>query len=64
MALCKAVYNDAHPVSFVCCRRVKVTFPTELRRTAIPEIPLLVPGQEAWVPMELVLSGLGGTSTF
>lgn len=39
-------------------RRVKVTFPTDVRKTNIPDVPILNPGQEIQIPMEIVLSGL------
>lgn len=37
-----------------------MSFPVDLRRTPIPEIPALNPAQELWVPIELVLAGYNG----
>jgi hypothetical protein len=39
-------------------RRLKITFPTDIRKTNIPDIPVLNPGQEIQIPMEIVLTGL------
>eukprot|EP01034_Spumella_vulgaris_P021954 gene21954-28034_t len=39
-------------------RRIKVSFPQDLRKTAVPDIPLLGPEQEVQIPMEMVLSGV------
>jgi hypothetical protein len=44
-------------------RRVKVNLPAEIRRTGIPEIAVLAPGEEAWVPLELALGDLNGQSS-
>lgn len=41
-------------------RRVKINFPTDVKRTNIPDIPVLNPGQELTVPMEMVLISLPG----
>lgn len=43
-------------------RRIKVGFPAELRRTAVEDVQLLLPGQELRLPMEIVLSGVTGKS--
>jgi hypothetical protein len=39
-------------------RRVRVNFPSDVRRTNTPEIPLLSGGQEFRMPVEVVLLGL------
>lgn len=44
-------------------RRVRINFPTDVRKTTIPEIPLLGPGQEVRLPVEIALTGLSGTLT-
>lgn len=36
-------------------RRVKINFPNDLRKTTIPDIPVLNPGQEVVFPVEIVL---------
>jgi hypothetical protein len=42
-------------------RRIKVSFPADVRRTQIEDIAQLAPGQEVRLPLEIVLSGLAGT---
>jgi hypothetical protein len=39
-------------------RRVHVGFPNDVRKTTLPDIPVLNPGQEAYLPMEIVLTSL------
>jgi AP-3 complex subunit beta len=39
-------------------RRIRVNFPTDIRRTNIPEIPVLNPAQEFKIPVEVVLAGI------
>ena len=41
-------------------RRIKVSFASDIRRTQVDDIPVLAPGQRVVMPMEIVLSGLGG----
>ena len=41
-------------------RRVRLSFPTELRRTPIEEIPVLAPGGEITVPCEMALQPFVG----
>jgi hypothetical protein len=36
-------------------RRIRINFPTDIKRTTNPEIPVLTPLQETCVPMELVI---------
>ena len=40
-------------------RRIKVSFPSDVRKTALPDTPLLNAGQEIALPMEIVLAGAG-----
>jgi len=41
-----------HPI-----RRIKISFPADIKRTQIEDIPLLQPGQEVHIPMEILLQG-------
>ena len=41
-------------------RRIKVSFPSDVRRTQIEDIAALAPGQQVAIPLEIVLAGLGG----
>jgi hypothetical protein len=41
-------------------RRIKISFPAEIRKSSIPDIPILEPGQELWVPLEIALANLNG----
>jgi hypothetical protein len=42
------------------CRRIKVSFPSDVRRTQVEDIAVLTPGQQVALPLEIVLAGLGG----
>jgi hypothetical protein len=44
------------------CRRIKISFPSELRRTQLEDVAQLNIGQEVKLPMEVVLSGAAGKS--
>lgn len=37
-----------------------MSFASDIRRTQVDDIPVLAPGQRVVMPMEIVLSGLGG----
>ena len=41
-------------------RRIKITFPTDLKRTNIEDVALLTPGQELKIPLELQLAPFVG----
>lgn len=41
-------------------RRIKVSFPSDVRRTQVEDIAVLAPGQQVALPLEIVLAGLGG----
>ncbi len=41
-------------------RRLRITFPVDLKRTDIPEIPVFNPAQELWIPVEIMLAGYNG----
>lgn len=42
------------------CSRIKITFPPELKRTGIQDVPVLAAGEVITMAIELVLSGLTG----
>lgn len=44
-------------------RRVKISFPSDVRRTQTEDIAVLAPGQQVAMPFELVVAGLGGKSS-
>lgn len=43
-------------------RRIKISFPADVKRTAVPDIATLAPGEEVQVPMEIVMSALSGAA--
>ena len=50
-----------HCFLFYFFRRIKISFPSDVRRTQLEDIPMLSAGQQISMPFEIVLAGLGGT---
>ena len=56
----RRLYSSHHLFSFLPFRRVKIGFPSDVRRTQVEDIAVLAAGQQIAMPIEMVLSGLAG----
>jgi hypothetical protein len=63
---CRIVWITSLPIRSLsrhlipCRRRVKVNLPADIKRTTIPEVTALAPGEESWIPLEIALGDLNG----